>query len=100
MMTERLDLIVRAGRVVVVEQHATDAATAPELDAVLGRSMSPRRLRRQLVARVLSVVDEHVDSFGELEGSVVQLTDSCGSSTELMRRVVGEIRDRRAPIAD
>src|SRR5580658_10215736 len=73
-----VDLVVGAGRVVVVQEHPADAGRLPETDGVAAGGVAPAGLLGQLGVGVLGVVDQDVATRGERERGLVVLTQALG----------------------
>ena len=75
-------------------------ASSRQAHGVVGRRVAEARARRQLLGGVLGVVDQQVDVRGQRQRGVVVRPPAVGPGTERRRAVVGQVGDRRAPVAD
>src|SRR6266851_8452761 len=62
-----VDAVVGVRRAVVEERQPPRARLAGYVDCVVDRRMTEVTLALELLARVLGVVDQHVDAVGEVE---------------------------------
>ena len=100
MAEELLDLGIGTCRIVMEEHQASYVRGARELDAVLVRSVTERAARRELARAVLGIVEQHIGIVREFECVDVQHTQAERAATQILWRVIGEIRDRVVAVAD
>src|SRR5438067_4851802 len=95
-----VELVVGAWRVVVEEQDTASARLAGQSDGIVDGRVAHERAGRELGGRVLGVVDQEVNTFGQRDGGLVIGTEALGPGAVRDRAVVGEVGERRGAVAD